>query len=69
MDVTGLPPHKLLTYFPELDKNGSKVIFGSDWPPMPTDIKKNIDAIKSLPLSTKTIQAMLYGNAYRVLFE
>jgi len=69
MDITGLPPQKLLTYFPELDRNGDKVIFGSDWPPMPADIGDNIEIIKSLPLSDRTIEAMLYGNAYKVLFE
>jgi len=69
MDITGLPPKNLLTYFPELDRNADKVIFGSDWPPMPADIGQNIEAIKSLPLSDSTIEAMLYGNAHRILFD
>ena len=68
MDITGLPPQKLLSYFPELDKNGDKVIFGSDWPGVPTDIKQNIEVIKSLPLSDRTIEAILYGNANKILF-
>ena len=69
MDITGLPPQNLLRYFPELDKNGQKVIFGSDWPTMPTGIKENAEAIKSLPLSDRTIEAILYGNAHKILFE
>ena len=69
MDITGLPPQNLLTYFPELEKNAGKVIFGSDWPTMPTGIRENIEAIKSLPLSDRTIEAILYGNAYKILFE
>lgn len=69
MDVTGLPPQNLLRYFPDLDRNGDKVIFGSDWPPMPADIGENIQGIKALPLSDRTIEAMLYGNAYKILFE
>jgi hypothetical protein len=68
MDITGLPPKKLLSYFPELDKNGDKVIFGSDWPAMPTGIKENAEAIQSLPLSSSTIEGILYCNAARVLF-
>ncbi|MDB4443857.1 amidohydrolase family protein [bacterium] len=68
MDVTGLPPQKLLHYFPELEKNAEKVIFGSDWPAMPADIGKNIEAVQSLPLKESTIEAMLYGNANRILF-
>jgi len=47
-------------------KNG---FFGSDWPTMPTDIRENIEAIKSLPLSDRTIEAILYGNVYKILFE
>jgi len=68
MEISGLPPKKLLDYFPELDKNGDKVIFGSDWPAMPASIKGNVEAIKSLPLSDKTIEGILYRNAERILF-
>jgi len=69
MDITGLPPQNLLSYFPELEKNSEKVIFGSDWPTMPTGIGKNVEAIKSLPLRDRTIEAILYRNAYKILFE
>ncbi|MCP4681616.1 MAG: amidohydrolase [Desulfobacterales bacterium] len=69
MDITGLPPAKLLDYFPELDKNGDKVIFGTDWPAVPVHISENIEAIKSLPLSDRTIEAILYNNAHRIMFE
>jgi len=69
MDITGLPPQNLLHYFPELEKNGEKVLFGSDWPTMPTNIRKNIEAIKSLPLSNATIEAILFRNAFKILFE
>jgi hypothetical protein len=69
MDITGLPPQNLLSYFPDLEKNSEKVLFGSDWPTMPTEIGKNIEAIKSLPLSKHTIEAILYRNAHKILFE
>jgi len=68
MEISGLPPKNLLNYFPELDKNSEKVIFGSDWPAMPSSIKENIEEIKSLPLSDKTIEGILYKNAERILF-
>lgn len=68
MDITGLPPQNLLNYFPELEKNAEKIIFGSDWPTMPTSIQKNIDAIKSLPLQEKTIESILFRNATKILF-
>jgi predicted TIM-barrel fold metal-dependent hydrolase len=68
MDITGLPPQNLLSYFPDLEKNREKIIFGSDWPTIPTSIGKNIEAIKSLPLSDNTIEAILFRNAYKILF-
>jgi len=68
MDITGLPPQNLLRYFPELEKNSEKVIFGSDWPTMPASIRSNIEAIKQLPLSEKAIESILYRNAQRILF-
>jgi predicted TIM-barrel fold metal-dependent hydrolase len=66
MEITGLPPRRLLTYFPNLEKNADKVIFGSDWPAL-TDIKGNIAAIRSLPLSEETKANILGGTAARLL--
>jgi hypothetical protein len=57
MDVTGLPSQDLLNYFPDLEKNRKKIIFGSDWPTITTSIGKNIEVIKSLPLVDNTIKA------------
>ncbi|MFQ5617068.1 MAG: amidohydrolase family protein, partial [Anaerolineales bacterium] len=64
--VTGLPPQRLLTYFPELERLAHKTIFGSDWPGVPT-IKKNVDAIRRLPLSDRAKAQLLGGNAARIL--
>lgn len=69
MDITGLPPQRLLHYFPEFEKNAGKVIFGSDWPTMPADIGKNISAIRSLPLGEAALEAILHTNASKVLMK
>lgn len=66
MEISGLPPQRLLTYFPDLELLADKVIFGSDWPAMP-GIKKNIDTIRSLPLKEETITKILGGNAAKLL--
>lgn len=66
MEITGLPPQKLLTYFPNLEKNADKIIFGSDWPAV-TDIKANIATIRGLPIREDSKQKILGGNAARVL--
>ena len=66
MEISGLPPQKLLHYFPELEKNMNKVIFGSDWPGV-VSIRKNIDALCSLPLKKVTLENILYKNAKKIL--
>jgi predicted TIM-barrel fold metal-dependent hydrolase len=66
MEISGLPPQKLLNYFPELERVADKVIFGSDWPGMP-HIRRNIEAIRSLPLEEETKEKILGGNAARIL--
>lgn len=66
MEITGLPPLKLPAYFPNLERNADKIIFGSDWPAV-TDIKGNIAAIRSLPLSEESKAKILGGNAARLL--
>ncbi len=66
MEVAGLPPQRLLDYFPELERNADKVIFGSDWPGMPY-IGRNIQQIRELPLKASTKDKLLGGNAARVL--
>lgn len=66
MEISGLPPYKLLQYFPELEKNEDKVIFGSDWPGV-KGIKENINEICSLKFKDATIEKILYKNAEKIL--
>jgi predicted TIM-barrel fold metal-dependent hydrolase len=66
MEVAGLPPQKLLTYFPELERLADKVIYGSDWPGVPT-IRENIQAIRELPIAEDAKRKILGDNAVRVL--
>ena len=65
VEVSGLPPRKLLEYFPEMDRFSHKFIFGSDWPG--AMIKKNMDTISSLPLSVMSQNRILGENAARLL--
>jgi predicted TIM-barrel fold metal-dependent hydrolase len=68
MDIPALLPKNLLKYFHGLEKLAHQVIFGADWPTIPTGTGENAEAIKSLPLKESAIQAILYGNAQRILF-
>ncbi len=66
MEIAGLPPQRLLEYFPEFERNADKIIFGSDWPGMPY-IARNIELIRALPLKDNTKEKILGGNAVRIL--
>jgi predicted TIM-barrel fold metal-dependent hydrolase len=66
MEISGLPPQSLLDYFPDLEKNADKIIFGSDWPEMP-GIAKNIETIQRLPLKEETKKKILGENAQKIL--
>jgi predicted TIM-barrel fold metal-dependent hydrolase len=66
MEIAGLPPQRLLDYFPELERNAEKIIYGSDWPGVP-DPRQNIATISALPLSQRTKDLILGGNAARIL--
>jgi len=66
LEVSGLPPRNLLSYFPSLERIHRKVIFGSDWPGNP-GIRGNVEAIRALPLSAEAKNAILGGNAARLL--
>jgi predicted TIM-barrel fold metal-dependent hydrolase len=66
MEVSGLPPQNLLTYFPELERIAHKVVYGSDWPSVGT-IKENIIALEGLSLSEEAKQMIMGQNAARLL--
>jgi predicted TIM-barrel fold metal-dependent hydrolase len=66
LEISGLPPKNLLKYFPDLEKNIDKVVYGSDWPGIKT-ISSNIEAIRGLPLAEDAVEKILYKNAARIL--
>lgn len=66
MEIAGLPPQKIMEYFPEIEKVADKVLFGSDWPGV-ASLKGNIGLIRQLPLSKETKNKILGTNAARLL--
>lgn len=66
IDVAGLPPKRLLEYFPDLPRMPEKFVFGSDWPGIPCHIRDNVAALRSLPLPDEAKEAMLWGTAARL---
>ena len=69
IDTAGLPPHKLLDYYPELERCADRFLFGTDWPglPRPRTIAGNVAAIQALDISPEARGQILAGNALKFL--
>ena len=67
LDLSGLPPTNLPRYFPDLARLTDKMLFGSDWPSIPTEIGENIAAFRSLGLPESAERAVLGETAARLL--
>jgi len=67
LEVSGIPPTRLLEYFPRLAQLAEKTLFGTDWPgPGVKDIRANLVAFRALPLTADTQRAILEENPLRV---
>ena len=59
-DISGIPPKALLKYFPRLHEIAHKTLFGTDWPsPGVTEVWKNLEDFKALPISEEMRQQIL----------
>lgn len=68
LDISSIPPSKLLHYFPRLEEIADKTVFGSDWPgPGVISIKNNVEEFVKLPLRDEAKKKILYENACRIL--
>jgi predicted TIM-barrel fold metal-dependent hydrolase len=67
LEVSGIPPSKLLEYFPRLEEIADKTIWGTDWPsPGIKSMRTNADAFHALPLTDATKRKVLSENAARI---
>jgi len=67
LDVSGIPPLKLLEYFPRLEEIGDRVLWGTDWPsPGVRDLKVNLEQFQSLDLAESAKTAITRTNPLRV---
>jgi predicted TIM-barrel fold metal-dependent hydrolase len=67
LELSGVPPSRLLEYFPELPRIAGKAIFGSDWPgPGVRDIGANLQAFRALPLAAELKTQILETNPLRL---
>jgi uncharacterized protein len=67
LEISGVPPSRLLDYFPQLPRISEKVLFGSDWPgPGVKDIRENLEAFRALPISSEAKHQILEENPLSV---
>lgn len=65
LEISGLPARNLPRYFPDLERLVSKMVFGSDFPGLPS-IRDNIAAIRDL-LGPEGARRVLWENGARLL--
>jgi predicted TIM-barrel fold metal-dependent hydrolase len=64
LDISGIPPARLLEYFPRLPEVADRVLWGTDWPsPGVREMRQNIDQFLALSLADSHKQAILETNA------
>ena len=64
LELSGIPPARLLDYFPRLEELAGKTIWGTDWPsPGIKSMRANVDAFNTLPLAEATRRKILFENA------
>jgi len=64
LDLSGIPPKKLLEYLPRLEELSGRCIWGTDFPsPGVASMGKNVQDFLALPLSEEAKRRILFDNA------
>ena len=68
LDLSGIPPKKLLEYLPRLEDLADKCLWGTDWPsPGVRSMKANVEDFLALPLSDAAKERILWGNGVALI--
>lgn len=64
LDLSGIPPAKLLEYLPRLEELSGRCLWGTDYPsPGVTSMRANVQAFLALGLSDEAKRKILFDNA------
>lgn len=67
LDLSGIPPSRLLDVLPRLETIADKLVWGSDWPSMGvTSMRRNADQFLALPLADDVKRKVLFENGARL---
>ncbi len=70
LEISSIPPRRLLDYFPRLEELADKTLYGSDWPgPMVPGMASNVRDFLALPLSPQAQRKILRSNALRLIWN
>jgi predicted TIM-barrel fold metal-dependent hydrolase len=68
LDLSGIPPAKLLEYVPRLEDLSGRCLWGTDYPsPGVASMRANVEAFLALPLSEHAKRKILFDNAAALL--
>ena len=64
LDLSGIPPKKLLDYLPRLEELADRCLWGTDYPsPGVASMQKNVEAFLGLAISEEAKRRILWDNA------
>ena len=67
LDISSIPPKRLLEWFPRIEEIPDKALFGSDWPgPGVPGMREEVDSLRALPLSASLLERLFVTNARRI---
>jgi predicted TIM-barrel fold metal-dependent hydrolase len=70
IDLSSIPPRKLLEFIPSAEAISDRLLYGSDWPgPGPKNLGSNIKGIAEAQLSENAKRLILRENALRVYWR
>ena len=67
LEVSGIPPSKLLEYFPRIEEIADRTVWGTDWPsPGIKSMRTNVESFMALTLSDEAKRKVLSGTAAKI---
>jgi hypothetical protein len=64
LDISSIPPKKLLDVLPRISEAADRVLWGTDWPSKGVkSMRQNVEDFLSLPLSDAVRRKILFDNA------
>jgi len=68
LDLSGIPPKKLLEYLPRLEDLADKCLWGTDYPsPGVLSMRSNVEDFLALPISGAAKEKILWSNAAAII--